>query len=298
MGDPIAGTAVGFVGGVVAFGWGFRQWRWLRLIEDTPTAKVRSMPMGRVEVFGRAQEKAELRAPISRRPCVYYRYRVEERRGSGKNRRWATIDSGESSAWGFYLEDETGRVLVVPRGATITVATDLRLCRGGVLGGLEKDHPGLDLSRWEHQGWLGRRRRRYTEWRIEPGDNVFVLGTAQERPGLVGERRARILEKLRALKADPDAMAHFDADGDGSVSAEEWEIARQLTVHEVRRQAIEDRVVLAADESAPFLISDRNERALRRHHLGRAVLGIFGGSLGSLACLYYLLGRFGVFGGS
>lgn len=299
MSDPWIASVLGFGGGVAAFGWGFRQWRWLRLIEDTPTAKVRSMPMGRVEIFGRAEEKAELLAPLSGTRCVYYRYRVEELRGSGKNRRWRTIDSGESSAWGFYLEDETGRVFVAPKGATIRVASDLQVTRGGLLGVFDRGEPELDLRRWENRSWWNRRRRRYTEWRIEPGDSVYVLGTAQERPGLAAERRQRVVEKLRALKADSAAMAHFDADGDGSVSAEEWEVARQLSVTEIMREAVSDRVVVAADPAggAPFMISDRSERALRGEQRGRALLGIFGGAAGSVACLVYMLGRLGVLGG-
>lgn len=299
MSDPWIASVLGFSGGVAAFGWGFRQWRWLRLIEDTPTAKVRSMPMGRVEIFGRAEEKAELRAPLSRKRCVYYRYRVEELRGSGKNRRWRTIESGESSAWGFYLEDDTGRVFVAPKGATIRVASDLQVTRGGLLGVFDRGEPELDLRKWENRSWWNRHRRRYTEWRLEPGDPVYVLGTAQERPGLAAERRQRVVEKLRALKADPDAMAHFDSDGDGSVSAEEWEVARQLSVTEVMRDAVPDRVVVAADPAsgAPFMISDRSERALRSEQRGRALLGIFGGATGSVACLIYMLGRLGVLGG-
>jgi len=298
--DPVIFGALGFAGGAVAFGWGFRQWRWLRLIEDTPTAKVRSMPMGRVEIFGRAEEKAELLAPLSGVRCVYYRYRVEELRGTGKNRRWKTIDSGESAAWGFYLEDDTGRVFVAPKGAAISVSADLEVTRGGLLGFFDRAEPALDTSRWEERSGWNPRRRRYTEWRIEPGDFVYVLGIAQERPGLADERRRRVVEKLRAIKADPDAMTHFDVDGDGSVTTEEWEVARQLTASAVAREPVEDRIVVAADPGggSPFMISDRSERSLRSRHLARAVLGIFGGAIGSVACLVFLLGRFGVLGGS
>ena len=70
------------------------------------------MALGRVELHGRAQEKAELRAPFTGRACVYYRYTLEELVRSGNRNRWRQIESGDSAAWPFYLEDDTGRVLV------------------------------------------------------------------------------------------------------------------------------------------------------------------------------------------
>ena len=67
--------AGGILGGLALFGAGFRAWRRLRLIEDTPTSRVRSMALGRVELAGSAVGKADLEAPFTGTPCVYYRYR-------------------------------------------------------------------------------------------------------------------------------------------------------------------------------------------------------------------------------
>jgi len=68
-------------------------------------------------VSGRAQsEGVPLRAPFSGLPCVLYSYTVEQRRQSGKENTWETIAKG-TSAEPFYVQDETGRVLVVPFGA-------------------------------------------------------------------------------------------------------------------------------------------------------------------------------------
>ncbi len=294
MDGGILEPALGCVGGVVAFGWGFRVWRRMRLIVDTPTAKVRSMPLGRVELGGRAQEKTELESPITRTPCVYYRFTVEEERRHKKNTTWVTIDSGDSAAWPFELVDDTGSVLVMPESARIELGRDFEVRHGGLSGMLfGNDDEDYDAGPWARRGWLGlsTKKLRFREWRIHAGDALYVLGVAQERAGLAAERRARVIDKLRVLKSDPEAMAHFDEDGDGEVSAAEWEAARQLTVETVTREAVDDRIVVAADpqRDAPFLISDHGEASLVARLRARALLGIFGGAALAVACLWVLL---------
>jgi hypothetical protein len=288
-------SAVGAGAGVFFFFRGFGSWRRLRLIEDTPTSRVRSMSLGRVELAGRAQEKADLMAPLTASPCVYYRYRIEQEVGSGRNRRWKTLAKGDSSAWAFYLEDETGRVPIDPRGAEVDIASHWRETNPA-LGPHLRDVMGRHGI--ASHGLIFRKKLRFTEWRIAPGAPVYVLGVAQERPGLVLERRRRIAEKLAALKRDPDAMAHLDTDGDGRVSAEEWEVARRLVVQEIETQGFEDRVVVGAapEGEAPFYITDRGEERVRSRHRLRCFAGIFGGAILALTCAGVLLRYLGLLG--
>jgi len=286
----------GLVGGVFLFFYGFRSWRRMRLIQDTPTSKVRSLALGRVELHGRALGKGELIAPFTGRPCVHYRYLVEEEIRSGRRRRWRTVARGSSEAWPFSLEDDTGRVLVDPQGATVDLARDYRAIDPPGTGpaGAFLEEQGIRTT-----GLLGLRKRlRLSEWHIAPGETVYVLGVARERGGIVHERRVRIAEKLAALKSDPEAMAHLDTDGDGRVSAEEWEVARRLAVGEVEREGVEDRVVVTGDEHGrtPFYISDRDERRILGKHRLLTVGGVFGGALLALLGLAGLLHRVGLLG--
>ena len=48
-----------------------------RLIEDTPTSRIRSAPQGFVELAGVAGvfEGEPIIAPLTQRPCCWYRYR-------------------------------------------------------------------------------------------------------------------------------------------------------------------------------------------------------------------------------
>jgi hypothetical protein len=297
-GDPrwLLALVAGAAGGVWLFLSGFRTWRQLRLIADTPTSKARSLALGRVELHGRAQGKGELLAPLTGASCVYYRFLVEQEVRSGRRRRWRTVAAGSSEAWPFYLEDETGRVLVDPTGARVELERDFSATDPpleGPLAVFAAEH-GI-----ETRGFLGLgRRTRFAEWRLAPGEEIYVLGVAQERAGLVHERRVRIAEKLATLKSDAGALGRFDADADGRVDAEEWEVARRLAVQEVELGGFEDRVVVAraADGGTPFFIADRDERGVLRAHRLKAVLGVVGGAVLALFSWAGLLHRLGILG--
>ncbi len=60
------------IGGVSWFFEGIALLRIKRVIENLPTSKILSMPMGLVEVKGKAKWKEKLYSPISETPCVYY----------------------------------------------------------------------------------------------------------------------------------------------------------------------------------------------------------------------------------
>jgi hypothetical protein len=178
--------ALGVVGGVGLSIYGVVVNNRKRLIESIPTSLVRSLAVGLVEVSGRAlPERGLLRAPFSGLPCVLYSYTVEERRESGKNARWETIVKGTSPD-PFFVQDQTGKVLVVPLDAQL-ILPDNRTSRNNWLGSL----PGetvLGLARLgiSVDGWLGEKTIRCSEACILPEETVYVLGTAQENRAAAG----------------------------------------------------------------------------------------------------------------
>jgi Zn-finger nucleic acid-binding protein len=165
-----------------------------RLIESIPTSAVRSLAVGLVEIRGRAEPERELlRAPFSGMPCVLFSYTVEERRTSGQKSRWETIAEGTSRE-PFYVNDETGKVLVVPFDAQLMLP-DNRTTRSNWSGTLPEE-ASLGLSRLgiAVSGWLGEKTIRCTERFILPDEQVYVMGTAQElqRAGEGTENAARL----------------------------------------------------------------------------------------------------------
>ncbi len=92
-------------------------YRRYRYIADTPTSRVASAAQGYVELSGRAAQlpDAALLTRFRQLPCVWYRYRVEEKRSDDK---WSIKDFGESDD-PFLLIDGTGQCIIDPEQAEI-----------------------------------------------------------------------------------------------------------------------------------------------------------------------------------
>ena len=82
---------IGFCAGIGFFFYGFQLLQRRRLILDTPFSKIRSASMGMVEVSGLAVGPYTMVAPITARPCYYYRTLVWEYKQQGKNKQWVKV---------------------------------------------------------------------------------------------------------------------------------------------------------------------------------------------------------------
>jgi hypothetical protein len=192
--ETVLYLGLGIVGGIGLFIHGVVVNRRKRLIENIPSSSVRSLALGLVEVSGHAKPEAGLlEAPFSGIPCVFFSYEVEEYRGSGKGAKWNRIAKGTSEQ-PFFVQDSTGRVLVVPFGAQM-ILPDNRTTHTNYLGSLP-DQAAESLRRFgiSVDGWLGQKTVRCSETRIVPDEIVYVLGVAHEMPGAVGivENAARL----------------------------------------------------------------------------------------------------------
>jgi E3 ubiquitin ligase len=260
---------------------GFGQLREKNMIENVPSSLIQSVALGLAEIKGSSPNEAPLAAPLSGAACHYYRFLVEEERRSGKDKHWVTLDEGKSNV-PFHLQDSTGRILVNPQGADIL---------------LQRDYQRMERG----EGWLGKRRR-YQEWRIDPGDFVYVLGTVSRLQEVAGERRVLLAEKLRQLKKDPGAARRFDLDADGRLDEREWAGAVAVVKDDLLRQAPapsagkpEDTLVVGAGElESTFVISDRDERSITRALGWRALGAVAGGGAGMLVMSVSILGRLGL----
>ncbi|MCW4209237.1 MAG: hypothetical protein N0E43_16860 [Candidatus Thiodiazotropha lotti] len=85
-----------------------------RLIEDTPTSRIRSAPQGYVELIGEADMmKGEpVISPLSATQCCWWRYKVDRKDDKG----WHAVRSEKSNAL-FLIKDETGECILDPEGA-------------------------------------------------------------------------------------------------------------------------------------------------------------------------------------
>ena len=254
-----------------------RAWLRARLVEDTPTALVRSAAQGFVRLEGAAQlmPGEPIIAPLSRLPCVWWRYRIEERRGSDE--RWQSLETDTSSAH-FELADVTGTVLVDPDGAELHGTTSVTWY--GDSPQPTAGPPALEGFRGFGDDY------RYTEERIEADAFIHALGhLTTERPGLGLGHDSEVAARLRAWKRDPAKRAEFDADGNGELDQAEWEQARQAALLEtVRTDAAAPHrpthVLRKPKSGQPFLLGAMapEELVLRQQRLA------YGASLLFLLC--------------
>lgn len=100
-----------------AFYKGFQILRLKQMIESTPTSKIRSAAMGLAEVHGKADTLKPIKAPLSGKDCLYWRvhFRGITKTTKGKDApEFFTIGEYASDS-GFYIQDDTGRILVDPK---------------------------------------------------------------------------------------------------------------------------------------------------------------------------------------
>lgn len=178
VGFLIAGGVVGLIA-FAFFWWGRSNMNKAKKIEDTPTTPVRNVAEGFVEVKGRVKgANALLTSPLSKKPCVYYRFHVEEHVKRGKNSYWRTVVD-DKQCCGLMVEDASQSAIEVN-----LLASDLLLAPDthAKSGFMNDAPPELEAVLAEYgrssQGFVFNKTMKYTETMLEPGDDLYVLGTA------------------------------------------------------------------------------------------------------------------------
>lgn len=286
--DPAAVTiaVVVLTAGCIYTSW--RTWRYashIRLIEDKPTAKIRSAPQGYVELEGRGKlmDGPPIIAKLSGLPCVWFRYKIEElvttNSSRGSHRRWETIDKGESTET-FWLQDDTGRVVVDPEGAKIMPRHKDTWRSHASFSGITRPAFVTSFVASRHAGG----NYRFTEERINSGDRLYALGLLKNVSSFTGT--TTVDEDVRAVLGDwkknqPALVERFDLNKDGKIDDKEWMLARA----QARRETLKNRQeqvntiidglnVLGPtrDESRPYILSAYSEEEITKRYRFRAML--------------------------
>ena len=247
FGFVVAGLSVLTAAGLYGF---LRYSRLLRLIADTPTARIRSAPQGFVQFEGTADwlPGPEIVAPLTGLPCVWYRYRIEERRGGGRNRRRVVIDQGRSDDL-FRLDDGTGACVVDPDGA-IVIRPERDIWHGA--------SRTLNMGPGSASRGFGGGRYRYVEERVPARREVLVAGEFSTRRHEGLSRSERLRELLGRWKNDPDIIHQYDSDRDGRLSIQDWQRVRAAAAVAV------DREMAAEERPDAVHVIRRGERGTQR----------------------------------
>jgi hypothetical protein len=244
--------------GSVMFWRSFRDLRMQRLIQNTPTSRIRSMSMGLVEIDGEASPRSVLTAPFSGRPCAYWQVDIATRsRRSG----WQVVHRNASGN-PFFLRDETGVALVYPQGATARLNFQVEEeCLGMSLPDVYAEYL-KERRPAGHELWrLGS--LRFRERTLEAGQRIYVLGTAMPRPQSVA---ISMDDELEATGTD-DRRAH--------------------RLHSLDHEA--RAVIRRGENESTYIISQQSERELTMQLGLRATARLIGGPALTLFGLAYWL---------
>jgi len=284
---------LGFAVGATAGGawWCLRRLAQARHLLDTPTSKIRSAAQGYVEFYGVLHEQAgtAVVAPLTGKPCLWWRFRIEEYQSSGKNRSWRLLESGSSEGW-LVLDDGTERCLIDPRGAEVRPST-----REQWRGSLR--HPrGPAQSGWAAVFAAGKSYR-YTEERLHAGQPLYAIGEFRSSGG--GRQGLDLVatqgDVIRAWKGDfAGLLQRFDSDGNGQLDEQEWRrvrLAAQLEAEDRHRQHSRQPVqhhLGKPREAQPFILACAGEDELARHFYWQAAGGAVLCLVGALATAWLL----------
>lgn len=236
----------------------------LHTISGTPTSRIGSAAQGYVELIGRGRPGiTPLISKLRVLPCLWYRWKVEER--NAKNE-WRTLDKGESSDY-FMLRDDTGECVVDPEQAEIIT----KHCDSWTVG-----------------------EYRYTEWKLIQDDYLYVLGEFKTVGGsnTTVTHEELVKQVLTEWKMDnADLLRRFDLDNNGVLDMREWMLARSAAKREAEKRLNEvlaepdTSFMLQPHDGRLFLISniDQDKLALRYKLWAWAHLAIFFGVLTAIA---------------
>jgi hypothetical protein len=263
----------GVIAGLYLFLRGFRLLQRKRWIEDTPVSKIAGAAIGPVKIAGRAAGPYTLLSPLSEVDCYYYRAVA----WNGQDAKTEELSSRatETLFTPLFVEDETGRLLIDPRGAQLELPA---LYDGRISGSsmTEGERHFLDRHGLSTEGSTT-----VCEYVIQPGDSLLALGTLAEN-----YRAGSGIPYLSSEAADLQRREQLEAMGisRAELPARVAEICPGFN--------LDAGVVLQAGK-VPFVISRAHPQQLTERLARGSVIDIWGGSAVALLSLGLLLKSLG-----
>lgn len=233
-----------------------------RFIQNIPTSKIDSIAIGMVEIQGRSFPSTDkpLSSPYSKKDCVFYYFAVQEfKQTSRGGNTWHTISKG-SSGVPFYVDDDSGRVLVDPMKAEIKLEPRYISC---------SPEERIPLPIILTPGTV-----RYVESFVIPGESVCVVGTAKEIKTEFEDYRKKVAQKLTEWYYNPEKQKEFDINQDGDIDEKEYasmkEKAEQFVIQEETKgettkndsEGLSNIIITKGEIEKLFVISNESEKTI------------------------------------
>lgn len=241
--------STGVIGGIYAFVRGFGRLRRRRMLQNTPTSKVRSVAVGDVEVEGSARSQDQtIPGPISGTDALLYQLEVEE----WDEWHWDTVLELVDQV-DFEVDDGTGRLPVDANGAELYL----------------EDQAQVEVDPGEEPP------ARIRDWAFEEGP--FAEAGPDELTPEDLEHVASLPLPARVESALLEETAAKRRYTERLVQPGEAVVAFGEALPE--ETGDDERLVLQEPESSePFILSDREEADLQQS-LGVQTVGLLAGSV-------------------
>jgi len=263
-------VVVGFGAGIFWFFKGFKVYREYRVLADTPEMPIRSIPMGLVEIHGKAKPAADplVDSPVSQTPCLFYKVDIERYERDSKGRSSWRHYKTDCNGVPFYVDDGTGKALVHAQGAELDLIRTAHRDTGSMFPS-SGEATAAEMVSYA----LSVRSPSLGEGLLSTVGRVASNGVSL---GKGGTGRYRFTESL--------------------ILPDHWYDITGTCVENPSPRDEHDRNMIVKGQNEPtFLISWRSEKEIEGTLRKRAAFHIFGGAALSIGCLGILLFRLGLF---
>ncbi len=300
-GDSIIYPAIGFGAGIYLFFKGFKEFRNYRLMADTPVVPIRSLAMGRVEIYGTARGELQVVSPVSHTNCYWYKVVIEKRTKDSKGRESWSHFATDVNGVQFDIEDASGKVRVNALNADLDLNEQCKLERYGDTY-TERAKSGTAVPHFVNAS------RPDAAPEVAASPEALPIASVQARQQMeqwIRERRTgQVAAPQSAMKLFSFVRSINISSGGGTgrfrlteyciIPGRQYHISGTCTENPSPRDE-QDRNLICKGENEPFFhISWRTEAEDEKHFRRRAVGFIFGGAALSVVCLAILLNSFDV----
>jgi hypothetical protein len=206
--------AIFFFFGLVIFLAGYNNLRKKRLVEDTPTSRIRSIAMGFVELSGKAMPwKKLITSPLKEERGVCCFYAV----GHYQKGNWRQVNSGVVGGQ-FHIQDSTGKVLVGAKDIQIDIPYEHEIS-------LRSEKIPLRLKKLIDSNKFAKSVKKhafkpfYKEVTLKKGDKIFIIGNAVDNP---------YKKEATAIKGVEDIMIQKGSDPFFISNKKEFDITKEF----------------------------------------------------------------------
>lgn len=251
----------------------FRELNWVR---NTPTSKIRSLAMGMVEIKGRPEKyNEEFESPFSKTRCLLYRYVIKKYVTTDDDSKWKTLETGMKISK-FYVNDDTGKVLIDPEGAEIELS--------------DKNKNTYKFSRDEEKtqeikDFLEKRKKIFPDKQGLNLSGMAELGTA-------GDIRLGDIED----KIDNEDRTKYIEEYLPIESEDIYIIGKALEREDISSKENIKNIVINKDDDTPiFKITTKKEKNIISSSYKKSIMGTIVGIIFSIAGFAALLIIAGIF---